>query len=69
MKKKICGEIWGYVIRHPGEGGPLRYIFGDSPQELEEKYYEGFNPVCALVRLDKGRLFDPDALTEEDKIK
>lgn len=59
---KICGEIFGYVIRHPGEPSQMRYIIGD-PEELKKLYYEGFNPVCALVRLDTGRVFD-DKCTE-----
>ena len=55
MSKKISGEIWGYAIRHPGLG---HYEFGRDPKELTNKFYEGFNPVCALVRLDHGHVFD-----------
>ena len=64
--KKICGEIFGYVIRHPGEPGEMRYIIGADPEELKRKYYEGFNPVCALVRLDRSRLIDLEAEKEKE---
>lgn len=59
MAKEIVGEIFGYVIRHPGEESDMRYIIGD-PEKLKRNYYEVFNPVCALVRLDKGRIIDED---------
>lgn len=57
--KKIVGEILGYVIRHPSESGVMRYCYGDDPEQLKAKYYEGFNPVMAIVRLDTGRIIEP----------
>ena len=57
--KKISGEIFGYVIRHPGSNDPMRYIVGE-PEELKAKFYEGFNPVCALVPLDRAEVIDMD---------
>ena len=44
----------------------MRYIIGADPEELKRKYYEGFNPVCALVRLDRSRLIDLEAEKEKE---
>jgi len=37
----------------------MRYIVGE-PEELKAKFYEGFNPVCALVPLDRAEVIDMD---------
>lgn len=47
-------EVMGYVIRHPGlektdEFTPV-YIFGRDPNDLKEKFFEGFNPVMECRR-------------------
>jgi hypothetical protein len=39
-------EAKGYVIQHPGT---LQWIYGQDAKELEDKYYEGFNPVYSLT--------------------
>lgn len=62
--KTIRGEIRGYVIRHPGETGEMRYILGQDPEELKAKWYEGFNPVFAIVDLDRSIVFDSEEPSE-----
>jgi hypothetical protein len=65
MKKVISGQIKGYVIRHPsgGVGNLAAYIRGDDHNELKAAWYEGFNPVYALVALD----LDSDYSSEREK--
>lgn len=42
-------DVRGYVIRHPGLEKDSEfdavYIFHRDPNELKDRFYEGFNPI------------------------
>ena len=48
-----AGEVVGYVIRSPGKDvttdDPFVYAFGTDKDELERKYFEGFNRAMKVI--------------------
>lgn len=58
-------EVVGYVIRGPGEYKGPSYYFGKDAEELKQKYFEGFNPVYKVVRMDSPAAVGVSMVTRE----
>ena len=68
-EKNISGKIEGYIIRQPGADQNPLYCFGKDPEKLKESYYEGFNPVYAMVRVDEAvKMSFPDIKSKPENI-
>ena len=53
MKPTSSRESVGFIIRHPGAESDPKYCFGNDPKALEEKWFEGFNPVYEIFKIEK----------------